>query len=141
MFYPLLPHLSWQLHLSRNSRSKSLILFLLSHSTFIFLVNCMCVCVCVCVCMYIYIYTHIIYFISIYIYIDFPGGSDCKESTYNAGDLGSIPGLGRSLGDPLGWSLEVAIHSRILGWRIPVDRGAWWTTAHGVTKSWTWLSG
>ena len=30
--------------------------------------------------------------------MDFPGGSDSKESTYNAGDLGSIPGLGRSLG-------------------------------------------
>ena len=29
----------------------------------------------------------------------FPGGSDGKESTYNVGDLGSIPGLGRSLGE------------------------------------------
>ena len=29
----------------------------------------------------------------------FPGGSDCKASAYNAGDLGSIPGLGRSPGE------------------------------------------
>ena len=38
----------------------------------------------------------------------FPGGSDGKESTCNAGDLGSIPGLGRSLGgghgDPFQYS-------------------------------------
>ena len=31
-----------------------------------------------------------------FIFWDFPGGSDCKESSYNAGDGGSIPGLGRS---------------------------------------------
>ena len=31
--------------------------------------------------------------------IDFPGGSDGKASAYNAGDLGSIPGLGRSPGE------------------------------------------
>ena len=30
---------------------------------------------------------------------DFPGGSDVKESAYNAGDLGSVPGLGRSPGE------------------------------------------
>ena len=29
----------------------------------------------------------------------------------------------------------VATHSRILAWRIPMDRGAWWVTVHGVTKS------
>ena len=28
-----------------------------------------------------------------------------------------------------------ATHSSILAWRIPMDRGAWWETAHGVTKS------
>ena len=31
-------------------------------------------------------------------YMGFPGGSDSKESTFNAGDLGSVPGLGRSPG-------------------------------------------
>ena len=40
----------------------------------------------------------------------FPGGSDGKESTYNAGDLGSIPGLGRSPEEGM------AVHSSILAW-------------------------
>ena len=39
----------------------------------------------------------------------------------------------------LGWEylLEegMATHSSILAWRIPMDRGAWWATVHGVTKS------
>ena len=34
----------------------------------------------------------------------------------------------------------MATHSSILAWRIPVDRGAWWATVHGVTKSQTQLS-
>ena len=43
----------------------------------------------------------------------FPGGSDGKESTYNAGDLGSIPGFGRSPGEgnwlptPVFWPREL----------------------------------
>ena len=43
----------------------------------------------------------------------------------------------RSLGweDPL--EVGMAIHSSILTWSIPVDRRAWWTTVHGVTKGWT----
>ena len=40
--------------------------------------------------------------------VDFPGGSDGKVSVYNAGDLGSIPGLGSSL------EKEMATHSRVL---------------------------
>ena len=44
----------------------------------------------------------------------------------------------------LGWEdpLEEgrATHSGTLSWRIPMDRGAWWATVYGVTKSWTWLS-
>ena len=56
----------------------------------------------------------------------FPGGSDGKESACNAGDMGSIPGSGRS---PQYSHLEK-----------PMDRGARWTTAHGVTKSRTGLS-
>ena len=43
---------------------------------------------------------------------DFPGGSDGKVSDYNAGDLGSIPGLG----DPL--EKEMATHSSTLAWKI-----------------------
>ena len=59
--------------------------------------------------LYILIYTTVVRFgyglnlyIYIYIYIsicDFPGGSDSKASVYNAGDLGSIPGSGRSAGE------------------------------------------
>ena len=64
----------------------------------------------------------------------FSGGSDGKESTYNAGNLDLIPGSGRSSGEgnvnPLQYSC--------LG--NPMDRGAWWDTVHGVTKSWTRLS-
>ena len=48
-------------------------------------------------------------------------------------DAGSIPELGRSL------KQEMAIHSSILAWRIPMDRGAWWATVHGVAKSQTGL--
>ena len=43
----------------------------------------------------------------------FPGGSDGKASACNAGDPGSIPGLGRSL------EKEMATHSKTLGWKIP----------------------
>ena len=64
----------------------------------------------------------------------FPGHSDGKESTCNAGDPGSIPGPGRSPregnGDPLQYScLE-----------NPMGRGAWWATVHGVTKNGTRLN-
>ena len=63
--------------------------------------------------------------------LGFPGGSDGKESACNVGDLGSIRGSGRSPwvgnGNPLQYScLENS-----------VDRGAWQSTVHGVTKSWT----
>ena len=43
----------------------------------------------------------------------YPGGSAGKESTCNDGDLGSIPGLGRSLGK------GKATHFNILAWKIP----------------------
>ena len=64
----------------------------------------------------------------------FPGGSDSKESICNVGDLDLIPGWE----DPL--EEGMAILSSILVWRIPVDRGAWQATVHGVTKSQTRLS-
>ena len=64
----------------------------------------------------------------------FPGGSDSKEYICNAEDLGLIPGLE----DPL--EKGMATHSSILAWRIPMDRGAWWATVHGVTMNWAWLS-
>ena len=99
----------------------------------------------------------------------FPGSLDGKESACNAGDPGSIPRLGRSpeegIGYPvqycwaslvsqmvknlpavretwvrtLGWEdpLEEGMetHPSIFAWRIPMDRGAWRATVHGVTKS------
>jgi len=43
----------------------------------------------------------------------FPGGSECNESTCNAGDLGSIPGSGRSPGERNGNP------SSVLAWEIP----------------------
>jgi len=51
--------------------------------------------------------------------LGFPGGSDDEESNCNAGNLGLIPGLGRSLEE------EMASDSSILAWRIPMNRGAW----------------
>ena len=50
------------------------------------------------------IYTNI--YMEITYILGFPGGSDCKESTCNAGDLGSIPGLGRSPGGGHGTILQ-----------------------------------
>ena len=64
----------------------------------------------------------------------FPGGSDGKESTCNVGDLGLIPGLGRSPGEENGYSLQYS------GLENSMDRGAWWATVHGVAKSRTQLS-
>ena len=63
-----------------------------------------------------------------------PGGSDSKESSCNAGDLGSIPGLGRSPGGGSGYPLQYSCLEN------SITRGAWQATVHGVTKSWTGLS-
>ena len=65
--------------------------------------------------------------------VGLPGGSDGKEFTCNVGDLGSVPGLGRSPGGGHG------NHSSILAWRISVDKGAWRATVHGVAKNQTQL--
>ena len=68
------------------------------------------------------------------ILLGFPSGSVGKESACNKGDLGSIPGLGRSLGGE-----GMATHSSIIAWRNPMDKGAWQATVHGITKSRTQL--
>ena len=60
-----------------------------------------------------------------------PGGSVVKNPTADAGDVDSIPGSGKSLGEGNGNPLR---HS-CLG--NSTDRGAWWATVHGVAKSWT----
>ena len=62
------------------------------------------------------------------------GGSDGKESACNAGDLGSIPGLGRSSGEGNGNLLQYSCLEN------SIDRGTWWTAVCEVAKSWTPLS-
>ena len=100
--------------------------------------TCMCMCVCthVCVCMCIYVHCVLSCF---YIYIysaNICGASQVvlvvKNPSANAGDAGdpgSIPGSGRSPGEENGNPLQ----DSCLG--NPMDRGAWWTTVHGVAKS------
>ena len=55
-----------------------------------------------------------------------------------------LPAMWETWVQSLGWEdpMEegMATHSRILSWRILMDRGAWWATVHRVTKSWTGLS-
>ena len=71
-----------------------------------------------------------------YVYLTqgFPGGSDGKESTWNAGDPGSISGLGRFPGEGNGNSLQYSCLED------SKERGAWRATVHRITKSWTPLS-
>ena len=60
-----------------------------------------------------------------------PGGSVVKNPPANAGDIrdaGSNPGLGRSPGGGNGNPLQCSCLEN------PMDRGAWWATAHGVAK-------
>ena len=57
---------------------------------------------------------------------DFPGGSDGKESACNAGDLDSMPRLGRSPGEGIGTPLQYS------GLENSMDRGAWQATVHGL---------
>ena len=62
------------------------------------------------------------------------GGSGSKASACNVGDLGLIPGLGRSPEEGNGYPLQYSCLD------TSVDRGAWMTVVHEVTKSWTQLS-
>ena len=66
--------------------------------------------------------------------IHLPGGSEVKASARNEGDLGSIPGSGRSPGEGNGNPLQYSCLEN------PTDRGAWWATVHSVAKSQTQLS-
>jgi len=72
--------------------------------------------------------------LSIRVFLGFCGGSAGKESTSNAGDLGSIAGLGRSPGEGNGYPFQYS------GLENSMDRGAWQATVLGVTKSQIWLS-
>ena len=76
--------------------------------------------------MYIHTYTHR----EAYIHIDFLGGSMVNNPPTNAGDVGLIPGSGRSPGEGNGNQLQYSCLGN------PMDRGAWWALIHGFTKSW-----
>ena len=54
--------------------------------------------------------------------VGLPGGSEVKNPLASAGDTDSIPGSGRSPGEGNG----------IFAWEMPVDRGSWWATVHGI---------
>ena len=58
----------------------------------------------------------------------FPGGSVVKNLPDNAGDVGFIPGLGRSPGEGNGNPLQYSCLGN------PMDRGVWWAAVYGVTK-------
>ena len=61
--------------------------------------------------------------------VGFPGGSEVKASAWNAGEPGSIPGLGRSPGVGNGNLPQYSCLENSM------DRGAWWATVHGAEKS------
>ena len=63
------------------------------------------------------------------VFLGFPGGSAGKESICNAGDLGSIPGLGRSPGEGKGYPLQYSGLENSMKYVV-----------HGVAKSQTLLS-
>ena len=65
---------------------------------------------------------------------DCPGGASGKESTYQLGDAGSIPGLGKSPGVGNGNPLQYSCLENSM------DREAWQVTVHGVAKSLTQVS-
>ena len=80
-------------------------------------------------------------FLLLLLFLVFPGGSDSKESTCNTGDLGSIPGLGRSPGEGKGYPLQYSWLEKPLGQRSLVDYSSWghkqldtteWLSTHGV---------
>ena len=68
------------------------------------------------------------------IHLGFPGGSDSKVYACNAGDPGSIPGLGSSPGEGNGNPLQYSCLEN------SPDGGAWSAPVHGVAKSRTRLS-
>ena len=68
------------------------------------------------------------FYFLIYI-LKLPGGSDSKETACNAGDPGSIPGLGRFPGERNGYPIQYSCLENFM------DRRNWWATVQGVAKS------
>ena len=64
----------------------------------------------------------------------FSGGSMVKNSLANVGDMGLIPGWGRSPGEGNGNPLQYSCLEN------PMNRAVWWATVHRVAKNQTWLS-
>ena len=64
----------------------------------------------------------------------FPDSSVGKEAACNEGDLGSVPGSGRSSVERNGYPLQYSCLEN------PMDRGAWQAKVHGVAKCWTQLN-
>ena len=64
----------------------------------------------------------------------FPSGSVVKNPPANAGDIGWIPGSGRSPGEGNSYPLQYSCLENSM------DRGAWWAIVHGVSKSQTQLT-
>ena len=62
-------------------------------------------------------------------FMGFPGGSEVKASACNVGDLGSIPGSGRSPGEGNSNPLQYSCLEN------PMDGGTWWATVHRVAKT------
>ena len=68
------------------------------------------------------------YFLFLMLFWGFPGGSDGKASACNEGDLGLIPGSGRSPGEGNGNPLQYSCLEN------PIDGGAWQATVHGLQR-------
>ena len=70
--------------------------------------------------------------------------TQCSWASLVAQMVKNLPAMRETWVQSLGWEdpLEegMVTHSSILAWRIPMNRGAWWVTAHGVTESQTQLS-
>ena len=76
-------------------------------------------------------YSGLAYFLGMIGWITFPCGSAGKESAFNGGDLGSIPGWGRSPWEGNDNPLQYS------GLENLMVREAWWAAVSGVAKSWT----
>ena len=77
--------------------------------------------------------TTVLVFFFFFNYWGFPGGSEGKASTCDAGDPGLIRGSGRSPGEGTGNPLQYSCLEN------PMDRGAWWAAVHRL-QSWIQLS-
>ena len=82
-------------------------------------------------CTHLYVRIHLCQQLTV---LGFSGGSDSKESACNAGDPGSVPGLGRLPGEGHGNPLQYSYLEN------PMDGGAWWAVVRGVAQSQVQLS-